>query len=280
MAPVSEPGSISRHMRQRSCMSKPWLFRLVYNHCMSLHKIHQMHLRHLQPMRDGYGRHMTPSEGSGLSFEESVLRKEMVMLIRNRINALPSRLREPVILYYFHGMLHRDIAAHLRLTPENVRKRLQHARHHPPNAAVAVLFTGDHGALWEHDKDGSALTTPDLLLPNTDALPAESLDQLASRVVAIRVVRVVCPKGNRNDIATLPWIPNQRDNSKNLQHSAPTSQRHPTGWRKHLQLADLLCTVGQWQEAVAAYQTGVTPATSQPGRMATFGAHVAPPAKK
>ncbi len=142
---------------------KPWLFRLVYNHCMSMHKMHQVHLRHLQPMRDRYCLHMTPSEGSGTSFEEAMLRKEMVMVLRNRINALPSRLREPAVLYFFHDMLHRDIAAHLRLTPENVRKRLQHART-ILRTQLSQYFHRDHGVRWENGKDETALTTPDLLL--------------------------------------------------------------------------------------------------------------------
>jgi RNA polymerase sigma factor (sigma-70 family) len=113
--------------------AKAWLTRLLYNHCMNVHKVRRSHLRHVQPGPDAvWVVKRSPASGRTATIQDSaedeVLRRELRGYLHSTIHTLPPRLREPVMLYYVHGMPHRDIAARLRLSPENVRKRLQQAR--------------------------------------------------------------------------------------------------------------------------------------------------------
>lgn len=112
---------------------KAWLTRLLYNHCMNMHKTRRSRLRHVELMPDAVraaNRSSASGEPSAMqeSAEAEVLRRELRQYIRSTIHTLPPRLREPVMLYYVHDLPHRDVAARLHLSPENVRKRLQQAR--------------------------------------------------------------------------------------------------------------------------------------------------------
>src|SRR5262249_44166486 len=62
------------------------------------------------------------------SREEALLRRELSARVRRAVGGLPVQLREPVLLRFFREMPHRDIAEELKLSSDNVRKRLQYAR--------------------------------------------------------------------------------------------------------------------------------------------------------
>jgi RNA polymerase sigma-70 factor (ECF subfamily) len=49
-------------------------------------------------------------------------------LVRQAVKELPARAREVVVLHYFTGLSHKEIAAHLGLSPEAVHGRLVRAR--------------------------------------------------------------------------------------------------------------------------------------------------------
>jgi RNA polymerase sigma-70 factor (ECF subfamily) len=107
---------------------KAWLLRLLYNHCMSLQRSHQTYQRHMQRIQDTSSLTAVSSPSGDMSCEDAMVQGEMRMYMRHRIDILPPRLREPIILYFFQDMSQREIALHLNLTAANVRKRLQHAR--------------------------------------------------------------------------------------------------------------------------------------------------------
>src|SRR5262249_19542176 len=60
--------------------------------------------------------------------EEALLRRELNARVRRAVGGLPAPLRAPVLLRFFREMPHRDIAEELKLSSDNVRKRLQYAR--------------------------------------------------------------------------------------------------------------------------------------------------------
>ncbi|MCT7971004.1 RNA polymerase sigma factor [Laspinema olomoucense] len=65
--------------------------------------------------------------GSG-SPEEALLHHELGQYLRHAINSLPSRLRTPFILRYWHQIPYQDIAQQLALSLNNIYKRIQQAR--------------------------------------------------------------------------------------------------------------------------------------------------------
>jgi RNA polymerase sigma factor (sigma-70 family) len=104
-----------------------WLLRLTYNVCMDLHREHQRRAR----LVVGLGAPDVPSPDSAVaphSPEEALLRRELRSWVRHAIHDLPPRLKEPLVLRIFREMPHRDIAERLKLSSDNVRKRLQYAR--------------------------------------------------------------------------------------------------------------------------------------------------------
>ena len=106
---------------------RAWLLRLTYNVCMDFHREHQRRAR----LVSGLGARDVPSPDSAAaptSPEEALLLRELRSRVRHAIRDLPARLKEPVVLRFFRGMPHRDIAERLKLSSDNVRKRLQYAR--------------------------------------------------------------------------------------------------------------------------------------------------------
>jgi RNA polymerase sigma factor (sigma-70 family) len=118
-----------------------WLVRLLYNHCRDLHRQHARYC-------DVFQRDDTGSTTEGIvqeSAEAVVLQHEMALYLQRAFDLLPSRLREPALLRFYHGLPHRDIAAQLHLTPETVRKRVQQARG-MLRASLQAYLTGTEGS--------------------------------------------------------------------------------------------------------------------------------------
>lgn len=223
---------------------KAWLARLLYNHCMNMHKSNQKD-RHCTSF---YWPTSHPAEVSGSPVqappEEAFLRCEMQMYLRSRVNQLPQSLRDPLVLYFFGNMAQRDIAAHLNLSYEVVRKRLQHAR---------TVLCEQMTPYLEHGDAESVRAPLDALEDVSSRLTqrsAQRSEEITSQVVAIRMVRINVPGGIEH------YVPLLLDHkpTRQLQKLATLRtyvQRHPSGWRKQMQLAHLLYTLGHWEEAIA-----------------------------
>jgi len=105
-----------------------WLYRLIYNQCMTLQRGRQRRQRYIQYVTEENTIARDLSIHSQESAEETHLQDELKKHIQNLIEALPDRLKEPLKLYFFQGMNQRDIALYLNLSHDNVRKRLQQGR--------------------------------------------------------------------------------------------------------------------------------------------------------
>ena len=106
---------------------KGWLSRLLHNHCIDSRRAQKRRVSTVQ-LVDDIDAVATTGAAVLESVEDTVLRHEMHLYIQQAIDNLPPRLREPSRLRFFHDMSYRDIAAHLNLSADNVRKRLQQAR--------------------------------------------------------------------------------------------------------------------------------------------------------
>lgn len=107
---------------------KAWLTRIIYNFCMDLHRKHKREATGIENIDDikfaDY-----PAFASRVGFPESnILALEMRAYLRHQIESLPDRLRHPFILHCCQEKSYQDIAKHLALSEENVRKRIQEAR--------------------------------------------------------------------------------------------------------------------------------------------------------
>jgi RNA polymerase sigma-70 factor (ECF subfamily) len=130
---------------------KGWLLQLLHNHCMDIHREHTRHNRIVKCIDDYAtldieGEPMQASE----SPENALLRRQIHRAIQRALAHLPARLREPARLRFGHELPHRDIAAHLCLTPETARKRIQQARALLQDQLRAYL-DGANGLRWLDD---------------------------------------------------------------------------------------------------------------------------------
>lgn len=106
--------------------ARRWLLRLVYSKCMDIHR----HRRRSPSMACDVN---DPAPGeeieaSGPGHESVLLAGEMIFVIRDRIQNLPSRLRNVAELHLLGEMPYSEVADLLALTEVNVRKRMQEAR--------------------------------------------------------------------------------------------------------------------------------------------------------
>lgn len=125
-------------MQQLSRASSPivneraWLSRILYNVCMDMHRHRR---RFSEPVSsDGQdlvedGLHATIQD-LGPSPEQLLLAREQSQALNSLIQTLPPTLRVPFVMRFHQDMPYPEIAARLRLTNCNVRKRIQFAYSH------------------------------------------------------------------------------------------------------------------------------------------------------
>jgi len=219
--------------------TKAWLTKLLFNHCMNLRKTNQREQRYV-PLAFATGRLDEVSTCPVQAHpEEAALRHEMQMYVRGNVNQLPPSLREPLVLCFFGNMSQREVAAYLNLSYEVVRKRLQLARAILRKQMLPYVM---------HDEGGSLRTSVDTI-EDIALRPAPVHEEITSQVVAIRMVRITAAEGIEQ------YAPLVLDHQPKRQEQKVATlrmyvQRHPRGWRKRMQLADLLYTMGHWEEAI------------------------------
>lgn len=106
---------------------RAWLTKFTYNVCIDIHR---------ERARGGFRVESIEAAEAAVatietdidSPEGALINHELRARLLRALKALPSSLREPFMLRFVHDMDYEDIAAHLNLTPANVRKRIQQAR--------------------------------------------------------------------------------------------------------------------------------------------------------
>ncbi len=182
---------------------------------------------------------------------EIVLRREMQGCALSLVGSLPSRLRGPMVLHALHELPYADVAARLRITEVNARKRVQQAR-------------GMLNRLWDTyaaptPEEKPALPSPPLIadpLRQHEALlrdlPPAPPAEIAADTAGSEVAQVPLPSGAVMDYhLDLPTRAPHRDTR--IETLRRHVERYPRGWKKRLELADLLYAAGQWPAAAAEY---------------------------
>lgn len=105
-----------------------WLTRLTYNLCIDLHRQRQRQALSTDNIEDTQHSLQEICNSSVSNPEAVLLQKELNIYLRYCIEKLPSRLRYPLILCYYHEMTCVEIGQKLSITQNNVSKRLQEAR--------------------------------------------------------------------------------------------------------------------------------------------------------
>ena len=105
---------------------RAWLTRFTHNICVDIHR----RRRRVMAMESIEEIAVSGNEAVISSFDpdSAILRNELGRYIRQALDSLPSKLRTPFILRYYHQISYQNIAQQLALSVDNVYKRIQQAR--------------------------------------------------------------------------------------------------------------------------------------------------------
>ena len=108
--------------------TKAWLTRLTHNLCVDIHRSSKKCIKHTDTIEK---LHVAESDSliySSSSPETQVLRNELISYVRQAINRLPSRLKEPLSLFYYYQMSCAEIGQILMISKDTVYKRISIAK--------------------------------------------------------------------------------------------------------------------------------------------------------
>ncbi|MCT7956720.1 RNA polymerase sigma factor [Laspinema palackyanum] len=107
---------------------RAWLTRLTRNLYTDIYRERRRQVMQMEDIEEVAARGTSAVISGFDSPEEALLHDELGQYLRHAINSLPSRLRDPFILRYWHQIPYQDIAQQLALSLNNIYKRIQQAR--------------------------------------------------------------------------------------------------------------------------------------------------------
>ncbi|MCC3527678.1 MAG: sigma-70 family RNA polymerase sigma factor [Microcoleus sp. PH2017_22_RUC_O_B] len=107
---------------------KAWFTRIIHNFCMDLHRKRQREGSTIENIEDIKFADSPAFYSSGGFPESNVLDRELRTYLCHKIEALPTRLRDPFVLYYCQDKSYLDIAKEIACSEDNVRKCVRKAR--------------------------------------------------------------------------------------------------------------------------------------------------------
>jgi RNA polymerase sigma-70 factor (ECF subfamily) len=147
---------------------KAWFTRITYNFCMDLHRKNKREALIIEKFEEIKFEYFLALSTQIESSESNIIDREMRLYLRHQIESLPTRLRQPFVLYCCQEKSYQDIAKQLACSEENVRKLVREAR----------LILQKHLIKYMAGEDDTALDSlsPSLNLeiPFGEESPAES----------------------------------------------------------------------------------------------------------
>jgi RNA polymerase sigma factor (sigma-70 family) len=230
---------------------RAWLTRLTSNLCK---EIHRSRLRQ-NALAANIGAHWLAEEPASRlpeTPEDSVLHHEIVECLKDAIQRLPRPLRDPFILRLRDELQSSEIADRLELSSENVRKRIQIARS-ILRGKLQQYLAGPAHARRINPHPGASSSNQLTLLASVDQDPAPQAQSITGQAVYFKSVRVTLKSDIELDYClVLPRKPT-RERTR-IRTLLKYSEQHPNGWKKTLELAYLLYTIGRWDESISLYR--------------------------
>lgn len=231
-----------------------WALRLTENVCIDLLRKRKKIESYEEEPDTGTPGNTVHHAGFHESVEDRLQREEIFDKTYDELERLPIRLREAAILRLFIKMPYRDIAVQLGLTEETVRKRVQQARTILGKRLKGIM--GKSPVSFYNVLPGEAENGP----PESTAWMKikEKAETILTRqnpeinVVsssATRIVKVSFPSGTRQVIPVFLKSKPIRSDVK-IKTLKDYIKRYPGGWKKRMELAEILYAMGEWDRAV------------------------------
>ncbi len=241
---------------------KGWLTRLSYNHCMDKQRQDRRESNRrveLQPIIEADRQLIAENPLP----QETVLNWEKCDYLCRAVMCLPERLRKVVILRFWQDQSYQQIADHLALCPSAVGKRLEEARPLLSQLMTRYLesLPGDNDQIANQILNNGCVlkkTASEVLICEAQEMSKEKSEIKPQVVVIYCAVQVALPaKGHEMPTERTFILPLHNKATRVAQRMRSLQaevQRHPTGWKRKLELADLYYAIGRWQEAIEGYR--------------------------
>ncbi|MEE8584539.1 MAG: sigma-70 family RNA polymerase sigma factor [Acidobacteriota bacterium] len=224
-----------------------WLRGLTRNVCMDLHRERQRESARGQLDSTTLDSIPNPSWSSEFANPEQIyLRSEMESYLRASVQELPMRLRLVMEPFLYEGCSYREIADRLSITNVALRKRVQQARE-AVRGSLAQYQAGE-GRLPANGKMSSC--HPEIFPTPADHPGCGSLP----RPRHVFAVAFRLPSGLEKDLVLYLPSPPKRFSSRRLESLERYVRRHPTGWKKRLELARHFRQTGHLDQSVPHYR--------------------------
>ncbi len=214
---------------------RAWLAKIVRHHCIDLQR-RQNRDPQIKTDPELLGPIAELSRVTHQASPEStLLKEESYSKLLARMENLPMPLREVMMLRAYQNMSYKEIGQHLQISTENARKRVQMAR---------TLLRG------------STTTAPTVLPPTRLQQEGEAADAilLHERLPASGGHRFASPVCFLRDGLQLELAVLHDYRPMRLAQKSDTLRkyldRHPSGWKKELELARLCWAMGEADEAL------------------------------
>ncbi|WP_017721271.1 RNA polymerase sigma factor [Kamptonema formosum] len=126
---------------------RAWLTRFTHNLCVDIHRERRRKAIGMESLEEIAVKEEEAVISSLDCPESAILRDELGQVIRDAVDALPSRLRTPFVLLYYHQVSYPDIAQQLALSQDNAYKRIQQARDILKKRLIRYLSGADNSVL-------------------------------------------------------------------------------------------------------------------------------------
>jgi RNA polymerase sigma factor (sigma-70 family) len=167
--------------------------------------------------------------------------------ILQQITKLPLSLRESFMLHVLREMPAKGVASQLGLSVANVRKRVQLAR--------ARLRDLQAGQAVDHAEPAPATRPPTPLAAPSQPMPRrEPPRELYPCGGWMRTVRVKLPCGVTRMLHAFASEAAPVSTGRKAKALQNYLRQHPDGWKKRLELAELLHLAGRWREAAHEWE--------------------------
>jgi RNA polymerase sigma factor (sigma-70 family) len=229
---------------------KGWALRLTENVCFDLLRKHRR-LVHYGEIPESFAENNI-DDGfflmecrEKLHFQETALQEVFRMA-----NRLPLRLREPFLLRFFLAEPYHCIADRLCISEENARKRIQEARSVLKRQYGTKISRLLSSSLRERDMDPESPLVTKIRRNVRSVLGAREPEVEVSLTTAWIVEAPPGTGMEKEDLFFLPLKGGRLENR--LASLIQYVTKHPGGWKKNLELAQIFLVVGLWDKAERA----------------------------
>jgi RNA polymerase sigma factor (sigma-70 family) len=229
---------------------KGWALRLTENVCFDLLRRHRR-LVHYGEIPESFADHHIDDSFFLMEFREKHRFQETALQeVFKLANGLPIRLREPFLLRFFLAEPYRCIADRLCISEENVRKRIQEARAVLKRQYGSKISRLMSCSLRERDMDPESPLMTRICRDVREVL-GDVEPEVAVPLTTAWIIDSPAGTGREKDV--LFFLPLRGGPLENrLASLMQYVAKHPGGWKKKLELAQIFLAAGLWDRAEGA----------------------------